>query len=112
MQREAMFHNGINLCFGGALHAINFRALLGKGVTIYGQQEVVKDLIQRRLADGGQILFEVSDVSIRDFGGTTPKIRFHHENRAQELSCAFIGGCDGFHGICRPRSAGRRAAGL
>ena len=69
MQREGMFHNGVYFGFGGALHYINFRALVGKGVTIYGQQEVVKDLIDRRLADGGQILFEAADVSVHDFGG-------------------------------------------
>jgi p-hydroxybenzoate 3-monooxygenase len=102
MQREGMSHDGIHLCFGGALHYINFREMLGKGVTIYGQQEVVKDLVTRRLADGGQILFEVSDVSVHDFSGTAPKIRFHHEGRPQELACDFIGGCDGFHGVCRP----------
>ena len=102
MQREGMFHNGVYFAFGGALHHINFRELVGKGVTIYGQQEVVKDLVARRLADGGQILFEAADVSVHDFGGKTPKIRFHHEGRAQELTCDFIGGCDGFHGICRP----------
>ena len=71
-------------------------------MTIYGQQEVVKDLVARRLADGGQILFEAADVSVHDFDGKTPKIRFHHEGEAQELACDFIGGCDGFHGICRP----------
>ena len=102
MQREGMFHNGVYFAFGGALHHINFRELVGKGVTIYVQQEVVKDLVARRLADGGQILFEAADVSVHDFGGKTPKIRFHHEGRAQELTCDFIGGCDGFHGICRP----------
>src|SRR5947208_1613471 len=66
MQHEGMFHNGVNFGFGGALHYINFRELVGKGVTIYGQQEVVKDLIERRLADGGEILFEAADVSIHD----------------------------------------------
>jgi p-hydroxybenzoate 3-monooxygenase len=102
LQREAMFHDGIHLCFGGTLHSVNFRELVGKGITIYGQQEVLKDLIDRRLADGGRILFEATDVSVHDFGGTTPKIRFQHEDQAYELTCDFIGGCDGFHGICRP----------
>jgi p-hydroxybenzoate 3-monooxygenase len=102
MQREGLFHNGVYFAFGGALHHINFRELVGKGVTIYGQQEVVKDLVARRLADGGQILFEVEDVGVHDFNGKMPKIRFHHEGRPQELACDFIGGCDGFHGICRP----------
>ena len=102
MQREAMFHNGVHFAFNGALHYIDFRALVGKGVTIYGQQEVLKDLVARRLADGGQILFEVADVSVHDFAGRTPKIRFRHQGQAHELACDFIGGCDGFHGICRP----------
>ena len=103
MQREGMFHNGVHFGFGGALHYINFRDLVGKGVTVYGQQEVVKDLIDRRLADGGQILFEAADVSVHDFaGGGRPRIRFHHAGTDQELACDFIAGCDGFHGICRP----------
>jgi p-hydroxybenzoate 3-monooxygenase len=102
LQREGMVHDGIHLCFGGALHDVNFRKLVGKGVTIYGQQEVVKDLVARRLADGGQILFEVGDVSVHDLVGTAPKIRFRHGGRAHELACDFIGGCDGFHGVCRP----------
>jgi p-hydroxybenzoate 3-monooxygenase len=103
MQREGMFHDGVYFAFGGALHHINFRTLVGKGVTIYGQQEVVKDLIERRLADGGHILFDVADVSVHDFAGNgAPKIRFRHDGRGQELACDFIGGCDGFHGICRP----------
>ena len=67
MQREAMFHGGIYLGFNGEAHHLNFRKLVGKGITIYGQQEVVKDLVARRLADGGQILFEVEDVTVHDF---------------------------------------------
>lgn len=102
MQREGLSHNGIHFCFGGALHYINFRDLVGKGVTIYGQQEVIKDLVARRLADGGQILFEVDDVSLHDVTGTAPKIRFRHAGRIEQLDCDFIGGCDGFHGISRP----------
>ena len=102
MKREAMFHDGIHFCFDGALHHINFRKLVGKGVTIYGQQEVVKDLVERRLADGGQIFFDVADVSVHDVTGRTPKIRFRHDGKDHELDCDFIGGCDGFHGICRP----------
>jgi p-hydroxybenzoate 3-monooxygenase len=102
LKREAMFHDGIYFCFDGGLHHINFRELIGKGVAIYGQQEVVKDLVEQRLADGGQILFEVSDVSVHDITGSAPKIRFHHAGKDQELTCDFIGGCDGFHGICRP----------
>ena len=102
MRREAMFHDGNYFCFNGELHHINFRDLIGKGITIYGQQEVVKDLIDRRLADGGQILFEVENTAIHDFDGDTPSITFSHNGSAQRIDCDFIGGCDGFHGICRP----------
>src|SRR5438046_2358083 len=92
MQREGMFHNGVYFAFGGALHYINFRDLVGKGVTIYGQQEVVKDLIARRLADGGQILFEASDVSVHDFAGRAPKIRLRHGGRDVRLCRRYSGG--------------------
>jgi p-hydroxybenzoate 3-monooxygenase len=102
MMREGMFHDGIYLCFGAALHRVDLRRLTGRGVAIYGQQEVVKDLIARRLADGGQILFEVEDASVHDFDGAAPTIRFRHAGKDREIACDFIGGCDGFHGVCRP----------
>src|SRR5262249_23602891 len=102
MQREAMFHNGVYFAFGGALHYINFRDLVGKGVTIYGQQEVVKDLVTRRLADGGEILFEVADVSVHDLLGSAPKIRFRHGGEDRELARDFIGGCGGLHRLFPP----------
>ncbi|HEY1472745.1 MAG TPA: 4-hydroxybenzoate 3-monooxygenase [Pseudolabrys sp.] len=102
MKREGQRHDGINFGINGELHRIDFMALVGKRVTIYGQQEVVKDLVAQRLADGGPLLFEVDDVSVHDMTGKRPTIRFTHEGRAQEIECDFIAGCDGFHGICRP----------
>ncbi|HEY2134803.1 MAG TPA: 4-hydroxybenzoate 3-monooxygenase [Xanthobacteraceae bacterium] len=102
MRREGMFHRGIFLNFESGLHHIDFQELIHKGVTIYGQQEVVKDLVTRLQAEGVQILFEVDDVSIHEFERGAPKIRFRHQGETQQLDCDFIGGCDGFHGICRP----------
>jgi p-hydroxybenzoate 3-monooxygenase len=102
MKRESMVHDGIYMCFNGALHHIDFKKLVGKRVTIYGQQEVVKDLIAKRLADGGEILFECSDVRVRGIEGQAPQIAFRHGGNSQTVDCDFIGGCDGFHGICRP----------
>ncbi|HVV63346.1 MAG TPA: 4-hydroxybenzoate 3-monooxygenase [Pseudolabrys sp.] len=102
MKREGMYHRGIKLRFGGALHQIDFADLVGKGVIIYGQQEIVKDMIEARLAARQPILFEVEDVSVTGIDSKRPKIRFRHEGRNQEIDCDFIGGCDGFHGICRP----------
>ncbi len=102
MQRESMVHDGIHLNFGGGLHHIDFHKLVGKRVTIYGQQEVVKDLIARRLEDGTKILFEVEGTTLHDIGTAAPKIRFRHDGRADEIECDVIGGCDGFHGVSRP----------
>jgi p-hydroxybenzoate 3-monooxygenase len=101
MRSEGLVHEGINFSFAGKLHRFDFKALVGKAITVYGQHELVKDLIARRLADGGQILFEVENVSIHDFTGRKPRVRFHHDGRDRELACDFIGGCDGFHGVCR-----------
>ncbi|HMF24347.1 MAG TPA: 4-hydroxybenzoate 3-monooxygenase [Pseudolabrys sp.] len=102
MQREGMQHWGINIGINGALHRIDFKALVDKRVVIYGQQEVVKDLVEQRLSDGGSLLFEVDGVAVYDLKAQRPKIRFTHQGRPQEIECDFIAGCDGFHGICRP----------
>jgi p-hydroxybenzoate 3-monooxygenase len=102
LQREGMLHWGINIGINGDLHRIDFKELVDKRVTIYGQQEVVKDLVERRLSDGGPLLFEVDNVSVHDVTSERPKIHFTHEGKSQEIDCDFIAGCDGFHGICRP----------
>jgi len=102
MQRESMVHWGTNIGINGELHHLDFKALVNKRITIYGQQEVVKDLVVRRLTDGGPLLFEVDNVSVYDMKSNQPKIRFTHEGKAQEIECDFIAGCDGYHGISRP----------
>jgi len=103
MKREGLVHYGISLRFNGGDHRIDFRELTGgRGITIYAQAEVVKDLIDARLAAKGQVLFEAEDVSIRNFNTPKPSIRFSKDGEARELFCDFIAGCDGFHGICRP----------
>ena len=101
MQREGLIHNGIELQFSGRRHRIDFEALTGKGITVYGQNEVVKDLTDARLTQGNLIVFEAEDVSIHGVGTEHPKIRYRKEGNAIEVSCDFIAGCDGFHGICR-----------
>ncbi|MGA2566560.1 MAG: 4-hydroxybenzoate 3-monooxygenase [Pseudolabrys sp.] len=102
MKAEGIQHWGINIGINGDLRRIDFKTLVGKQVTIYGQQEVVKDLVQRRLADGGPLLFEVDGVSVHELASQRPKIRFTRSGKAQEIECDIIAGCDGFHGICRP----------
>jgi p-hydroxybenzoate 3-monooxygenase len=102
MKREGLVHDGVEIRFGGQGHRIDFEALTGHGITIYAQQEMVKDLIAARLRTGGQTLFEVSDVTVHDFDSAEPKIRFRDNGKPVELVCDFIAGCDGFHGVCRP----------
>jgi len=102
LQREAMVHDGIFLAFNGEAHKLDFTQLVNKHVYIYDQKEVVTDLIAKRLADGGQILFEVQDASVHDFASGSPRIRFRHGGKAEDIECDFIAGCDGFHGVCRP----------
>jgi len=103
MKREGLVHYGIELRFNGLGHHVDFKELTGgKGITIYSQHEVVKDLTNARMAAGGQLLFEVENVSVQDLSGCAPKIRYRKDGEAYELTCDFIAGCDGFHGICRP----------
>ena len=101
MQREGMIHEGIELRFAGRGHRIPLTELTGKSITIYGQQEVVKDLIDARLDADLPLLFEVADVSLHDLESDQPAIRFRHDGKEQELRSDVLAGCDGFHGITR-----------
>jgi p-hydroxybenzoate 3-monooxygenase len=103
MKRQGLIHHGIELRFGGRGHRIDFEDLTGGlAVTIYAQNEVVKDLTNARLQAGGQVIFEVEDVTVHDFESSNPAIQFRQNGSAEQLHCDFIAGCDGFHGICRP----------
>jgi p-hydroxybenzoate 3-monooxygenase len=103
LHREGLVHQGIELRFDGQGHRIPFEELAdGRAITIYGQQEVVKDLIAARLDADGPLLFEVDDVSLHGIDSDEPSIRFTHEGVEKELRCDAIAGCDGFHGVCRP----------
>jgi len=101
LQREGLVHHGIELKFDGRGHRIDFEDLVGKGVTVYGQHEVVRDLIKARLAAGGAIVFEAADVAVHDIDTDRPRITYTAEGREETLACDVIAGCDGFHGICR-----------
>src|SRR5215216_7355127 len=102
MDAEGIVHHGIHLQFDGERHRVPLSDLAGgRSIVIYGQTEVVKDLIAARLESGMPLLFEVEDVRVEELESERPRIRFRHEAREQELECDAIAGCDGFHGVCR-----------
>jgi p-hydroxybenzoate 3-monooxygenase len=99
MEREGIVHHGIELQFDGERHRIPLSELAdGRAIVIYGQTEVVKDLIAARLESGLPLHFEVDDVSVDP---ERPLIRFRHDGSRHELECGVVAGCDGFHGVCR-----------
>ena len=103
MRREGLVHDGLEISFAGQRRRIDLKGLTGQSIMVYGQQEWVKDFVAARLDNGLPIHFEASDVSVHDVEGDSPKIRFtDKDGAAREIECDFIGGCDGFHGICRP----------
>jgi p-hydroxybenzoate 3-monooxygenase len=103
LAREGIVHDGINLQFEGERHRIPLNELTdGRGIVIYGQTEVVKDLIAARLASALPLLFDVADVRVEAIDTDRPTIRFVDDGGERELACDVIAGCDGYHGICRP----------
>jgi p-hydroxybenzoate 3-monooxygenase len=102
LDREGLTHDGIYLRRMGETIHIEIAKLTGRHVTIYGQQEVVKDMVAAWLERGGEIRFEVSDTAVHDIDGERPRITYEWDGASHELECDFIAGCDGFHGICRP----------
>jgi p-hydroxybenzoate 3-monooxygenase len=108
LHRDGLRHGGIHLLFDGVRHHLDFEDLVGKAIHVYGQQEVVKDLIAQRLADGGDLRFEVGDVALHDVdadpadsSAPRPRISFTDAGRSGEIECDLVAGCDGFHGISR-----------
>jgi p-hydroxybenzoate 3-monooxygenase len=102
LRREGLVHEGLELRFERRPHRIPLAELTGgRTITIYGQQKVVEDLIEARLAAGGDLRFEVEDVAVRDIETAAPSIRFRHDGAEHELRCDVVAGCDGSHGVSR-----------
>ncbi|GAB2934737.1 4-hydroxybenzoate 3-monooxygenase [Rhodococcus aerolatus] len=101
MDAEGMPHEGIYLRVDGRNHHVDFAELTGRSIKVYGQQEVVKDLVARRLADGGDVRFEVADVAIHDEDTERPRVTFTHDGAAAGLEADWVVGADGFHGVSR-----------
>ena len=106
VQREGIVHHGIHLQFEHERHYVPLSKLTGgRSIVVYGQTEVVKDLIAARLEAGLPLLFDTSNVAVNDFDGASPYVTYEHEGGEHRLDCDVIAGCDGFHGVCRPAIA-------
>jgi len=101
MDAEGMPHRGTELRFGHRRHRVDFTELTGRHITVYGQQEIVKDLIALRLASGGDVRFEVEDVSLHDLDTDRPAVEFVQDGERHRIECDFVIGADGFHGVSR-----------
>jgi p-hydroxybenzoate 3-monooxygenase len=102
LRRESMRHGGIYIAFNGRRHHIDMEGLTnGRAITIYGQNEVVKDLIEARTSTSRPLFFEVEDVAPSGFSEAKPSVSFRKDGEHHEVSADFIAGCDGFHGVCR-----------
>ena len=101
LEREGLRHGGTELAFDDQLHRIDFERLTGRCVTVYGQTEVTRDLMERRDDVGRTTIYEAEGVSLHGFDGDAPFVRYRHDGVEQELRCDFIAGCDGFHGVSR-----------
>ncbi|MNG65015.1 p-hydroxybenzoate hydroxylase [compost metagenome] len=106
MRREGAQHQGIRLAFGGQQHRIDLTELTDRAITVYAQHEVLKDMIAARQAAQAQLYFEVEQVSLQALDSERPQVRYRHAGEQRQLSCDFVIGCDGFHGISRAAMPG------
>jgi p-hydroxybenzoate 3-monooxygenase len=101
MHREGLVHGGTQICVDGTRHRIDFKALTGKSVTVYGQTEITKDLMDGRTAAGLPTVYAAYDVALHDFSTDHPRVTYRADGKEHEIRCDVIAGCDGFHGISR-----------
>jgi p-hydroxybenzoate 3-monooxygenase len=101
LHAEGLIHEGVEIGFRGHRHRIALKELTGKTVTVYGQTEVTRDLMDARAAAGAPTAYEAEDVELHDIAGLSPRVTYRHQGAAHEVACDFIAGCDGFHGVSR-----------
>ena len=101
LARERLIHEGVQLAFDGRRHRIDLKGLAGKVVTIYGQAEIQKDLMDAHAVAGSNVVYEAEDVSLHGITSDTPSLRYRKDGRDHEIECDFVAGCDGFHGVSR-----------
>ena len=101
LHAEGLLHGGVEIGFRGVRHRIDLQALTGRSVTVYGQTEVTRDLMDARLASAAPAVYEAEDVTLHDIAGTSPRVTYRHRGVVHEVASDFIAGCDGFHGVSR-----------
>src|SRR5260370_26442443 len=101
MLNERLVHDGFVVGFAGKTFRVDLKGLTGDAVSVYGQTEVTKDLMETRMAAGATLIFDAHDVSVEGFDRTQPTVRYAHDGKTHELTCDFVAGCDGYHGVCR-----------
>ena len=101
LHREGLDHNGIELSFDGDTHRLDFTALIGRHVTVYGQTEVTRDLMAAREQSGATTIYDAEDVAISGFDTDHPVVTYRKDGQVHTVECDFVAGCDGFHGVCR-----------
>jgi p-hydroxybenzoate 3-monooxygenase len=101
LHAEGLPHHGFDMCFAGRRHRIDLQRLVGRHVTVYGQTEVTRDLMEHRAAIGRATIYEAQDVAVHGFDGAHPSVTYRQDGAAREIHADFIVGCDGFHGVSR-----------
>jgi p-hydroxybenzoate 3-monooxygenase len=101
MHRDGLVHDGTQICVEGVRHRVDFKELTGKAVTVYGQTEITKDLMDGRAAAGAKTVYAAYDVAVHDIFRDTPRVTYRADGKSHEIECEFIAGCDGFHGVTR-----------
>lgn len=101
MDAEGLPHDGVELGFNGEMLRIDFHELVGRRVMVYGQTEVTKDLMDARTASGAVTIYEAENVAVHDFDGKSPRVTYSKNGENFEITCDFIAGCDGYHGVSR-----------
>lgn len=101
VKASGLVHDGVELQFDGDRHRIALHDLTGRNVTVYGQTEVTRDLMEARTAAGAATIYEATNLSLHGFDGDRPMVRFKKDGADHELACDYVAGCDGFHGVSR-----------
>jgi p-hydroxybenzoate 3-monooxygenase len=101
MHADGLVHDGVHMCVDGKRHHLSFKDMTGKSVMVYGQTEITRDVMDGRAAAGARTIYSAHDVALHDISGKTPRVTYNADGKAAEITCDFIAGCDGFHGVSR-----------